>query len=113
MREIAIVGAGELGGTIAHMLARHAAADVVRLIDDSGRVAEGKALDILQSSPIEQFCANGVTGTIVTLSGCMGGFSREEEDPSYREAALFREGLERGFGPRAQMLDHLGRSQRP
>jgi hypothetical protein len=26
---------------------------------------------------IEQFCANGVTGTIVTLSGCMGGFSRE------------------------------------
>ena len=34
----------------------------VRLIDPEGRVAEGKALDILQSSPVEQFNTR-VTGT--------------------------------------------------
>src|SRR4051812_32263814 len=49
MREVAIVGAGELGGMIAHLLAREEVAPVVRLIDDRGRVAEGKALDITQS----------------------------------------------------------------
>jgi malate dehydrogenase len=55
MREVAIVGAGELGGLTAHVLARRHAADVVRLVDDSGRVAEGKALDITQAAPVERF----------------------------------------------------------
>lgn len=55
MREVAIVGAGELGGLVAHALARRNAADLVRLIDDSGRVAEGKALDISQAAPVEGF----------------------------------------------------------
>jgi malate dehydrogenase len=55
MREVVIVGAGELGGLVAHSLARKNAADVVRLIDDSGRVAEGKALDISQAAPVEGF----------------------------------------------------------
>jgi malate dehydrogenase len=55
MREVAIVGAGELGGLVAHSLARKNAADVVRLIDDSGRIAEGKALDISQAAPVEGF----------------------------------------------------------
>ena len=55
MREVAIVGAGELGGLVAHALARRNAAGLVRLIDDSGRVAEGKALDISQAAPVEGF----------------------------------------------------------
>src|SRR6188768_691982 len=62
---------------------------------------------------IEQFCANGVTGTMVTFRGCMGGFTLEGRRPSYSEAALRREGLERGFGPCAEMLDHFGRRNRP
>jgi malate dehydrogenase len=55
MREVAIVGAGELGGLVAYALARQHTAAIVRLIDDNGRVAEGKALDINQASPVEGF----------------------------------------------------------
>ena len=62
MREVAIVGAGELGGLVAHALARRNSAGLVRLIDDSGRVAEGKALDISQAAPVEGF-ATAVAGS--------------------------------------------------
>jgi malate dehydrogenase len=55
MQEVAIVGAGELGGALAHVLARRNAARGIRLIDDNGRVAEGKALDIAQAAPVERF----------------------------------------------------------
>ena len=55
MHEVAIVGAGELGGALAHVLARRDAARALRLIDDTGRVAEGKALDIAQAAPVEGF----------------------------------------------------------
>jgi len=70
MREVAIVGAGELGGAVAHVLARR---DVVRslvLFDESGRVASGKALDIAQAAPVEGF-ATQLAGTtdIAALAG--------------------------------------------
>ena len=55
MSTVAIIGAGALGGALAHALARRSRVNEVRLIDPAGRVAEGKALDILQSSPVEQF----------------------------------------------------------
>ncbi len=55
MPDVAIIGAGELGGLLAHVLARRDAAGEIRLIDESGRVAAGKALDIAQAAPIEQF----------------------------------------------------------
>jgi malate dehydrogenase len=55
MREVAIVGAGELGGLTAHALARRHTAEVVRLVDDVGRIAEGKALDISQAASVEGF----------------------------------------------------------
>jgi len=55
MSDVAIIGAGELGGALAYLLARHGAASSVRLIDEVGRVAEGKALDIAQAAPIEGF----------------------------------------------------------
>jgi malate dehydrogenase len=55
MGEVAIVGAGELGGLVTHALARRNAARVIRLIDDNGGVAEGKALDISQAAPVEGF----------------------------------------------------------
>jgi malate dehydrogenase len=54
---IAVIGAGPLGGALAHKLAGRSRVADVRLIDPEARVAEGKALDILQSSPIEQFSA--------------------------------------------------------
>jgi malate dehydrogenase len=52
---IAVIGAGPLGGALAHKLAQRSRVTEVRLIDPEGRIADGKALDILQSSPIEPF----------------------------------------------------------
>jgi malate dehydrogenase len=52
---IAIVGAGPLGGSVAHKLALRNRVDEVRLIDAAADVARGKALDMLQSAPIELF----------------------------------------------------------
>jgi malate dehydrogenase len=62
MHDVAIIGAGELGGLLAHVLARRDATAQIRLIDEMGRVAAGKALDITQSAPIEQF-ATRVSGS--------------------------------------------------
>jgi malate dehydrogenase len=55
MSFIAIIGAGPAGGAIAHKIAARDRIREVRLIDDERGVAEGKALDILQSAPIEGF----------------------------------------------------------
>jgi malate dehydrogenase len=62
MREVAIIGAGELGGAMAHVLARRNFVRSIALIDESGRVAAGKALDIAQAAPIEGF-ATQLTGS--------------------------------------------------
>ena len=62
MHSVAIVGAGELGGTIAHALARRDAVGAITLVDETGRVAAGKALDIAQAAPVEGF-ATELTGT--------------------------------------------------
>jgi malate dehydrogenase len=53
VHHIAIIGAGELGGLVAQVLARRNAAGDIRLIDATGRIAEGKALDLTQAAPIE------------------------------------------------------------
>jgi malate dehydrogenase len=55
MDEVVIIGAGELGGALAHALARRDIARAIRLVDETGRVAAGKALDIAQAAPIERF----------------------------------------------------------
>src|SRR5690242_6902746 len=55
MFDIAILGAGDLGGELAHQVARRDLARTVRLIDDPASVAAGKALDITQAAPVEGF----------------------------------------------------------
>jgi malate dehydrogenase len=57
MRDVAIIGAGELGGSLAHVLARRDVVGSIRLVDSAAASASGKALDIMQASPIEQFAA--------------------------------------------------------
>jgi malate dehydrogenase len=52
---IAIIGAGAIGGALAHKLAGRDRVREVRLIDATGSVARGKALDIRQSGPVEGF----------------------------------------------------------
>ena len=55
MSMVAIIGAGPLGGALAQALAERDRLSEVRLIDPEGRVADGKALDLQQSAPVEQF----------------------------------------------------------
>jgi malate dehydrogenase len=55
MAVAAVLGAGPLGGAIAHKLAERAVFREIRLIDESDSVAAGKALDIRQSGPIGRF----------------------------------------------------------
>jgi len=49
---VAIVGAGPLATALASTLAARGRVRHVRLIDDSGTVAAGKALDVRQSTPV-------------------------------------------------------------
>ena len=53
--DVAIIGAGPIGASIAHTLARRARVRDVRLIDAASTVAAGKALDIKQSGPVEGY----------------------------------------------------------
>jgi len=59
--KIALVGAGQIGGTLAHLVGLKQLGDVV-LFDIMEGVPQGKALDLVQSSPVEGFDAK-FTGT--------------------------------------------------
>jgi malate dehydrogenase len=53
MSKIALIGGGNIGGTLAHLIGlKHLASEVVIFDIDEG-VAKGKALDIAQSSAVE------------------------------------------------------------
>ena len=69
MARVAIVGAGELGGALAHKLAARDRVGSVCLIDASRGVAAGKALDIRQSGPIERFGTGVTAGAIDAVVG--------------------------------------------
>jgi malate dehydrogenase len=60
-KKIALIGAGNIGGTMAHLCALKGLGDVV-LYDVVDGLPQGKALDLLQSAPIENFDAE-ITGT--------------------------------------------------
>ena len=53
-KKITLIGAGQIGGTLAHLIALKELADVV-LFDVAEGIAKGKALDIAQSSPVNGF----------------------------------------------------------
>ena len=55
--KIALIGAGQIGGTLAHLAAIKELGDVV-LFDIAEGVPQGKALDIAQSGPAEGFDAS-------------------------------------------------------
>jgi len=65
MSFVAIIGAGSLGGTITQTLAIRDRIREIRLIDAEERVAQGKALDIRQSAPVEGF------STMVSAAGAI------------------------------------------
>jgi malate dehydrogenase len=70
MSLIAILGAGALGGTLAHRLASRGRVAEVRLIDPQPGVAQGKALDIQQSGAVEGFAVRVTSaGEIAAAAG--------------------------------------------
>ena len=60
-KKIALIGAGMIGGTLAHLCALKGLGDVV-LFDVVEGLPQGKALDLLESAPIEGFDAS-IIGT--------------------------------------------------
>ena len=60
-KKISLIGAGQIGGTLAHLIALKELADVV-LFDVAEGMAKGKALDIAQSSSVDGFNVN-ILGT--------------------------------------------------
>tara|TARA_B100000780_G_scaffold258899_1_gene209525 strand:+ start:376 stop:1332 length:957 start_codon:yes stop_codon:yes gene_type:complete len=53
-KKISLIGAGQIGGTLAHLIALKELANVV-LFDVAEGIAKGKALDIAQSSSVDGF----------------------------------------------------------
>ena len=83
-KKITLIGAGQIGGTLAHLIAIKELADVV-LFDVAEGIAKGKALDIAQSSPVEGFD--------VTLSG-----TNKYEDTKDSDVIIITAGVPRKPG---------------
>ena len=56
-KKISLIGAGQIGGTLAHLISIKELADVV-LFDVAEGIAKGKALDIAQSTAVDGFNVN-------------------------------------------------------
>src|SRR3546814_16942369 len=53
-KKIALIGAGMIGGTLAHLAAVREMGDIV-LFDIAEGIPEGKALDLAQAGPVEGY----------------------------------------------------------
>jgi malate dehydrogenase len=60
-KKIALIGGGQIGGTLAHLMAQRELGDIV-LFDIMEDLPQGKMLDIIEASPIEGFDAR-LTGS--------------------------------------------------
>ena len=60
-KKISLIGAGQIGGTLAHLIALKELGDIV-LFDVAEGIAKGKALDIAQSSSVDGFSVD-IKGT--------------------------------------------------
>src|ERR1700712_3505473 len=87
--KIALIGAGNIGGTLAHLIGLKDLGDVV-MFDVFAGVASGKALDLMQSSPVDGFDSEmvgtsdyaGIAGSdvVIVTAGFprMPGMSRDD-----------------------------------
>ena len=55
MKKISLIGAGQIGGTLAHLIGLKELANEVVLFDIASGIAKGKSLDIAQSSSVDGF----------------------------------------------------------
>ncbi|MEH6476135.1 MAG: malate dehydrogenase [Sneathiella sp.] len=60
-KKIALIGGGNIGGTLAHLAGIKELGDIV-IVDLNEGLAQGKALDIASSSPVDRFNSN-ISGT--------------------------------------------------
>jgi len=63
MTKVTVVGAGNVGATCADVLAYREIAEQIVLVDIKEGIAEGKALDIWQKAPINQYDSRTVGST--------------------------------------------------
>ena len=57
-KKISLIGAGQIGGTLAHLIGLKELANEVVVFDIASGIAKGKALDIAQSSSVDGFNVN-------------------------------------------------------
>ena len=105
MREVAIIGAGDLGGAVTQALARSNLVHSVRLIDEAARAAAGKALDIAESAPVEGFSTQVSGGADVSMAA--GASQRELVERGVRELKFARTRL---FGSAPESLAGAARA---
>jgi malate dehydrogenase len=117
MNKITVVGAGNVGATVANVLAHKDLAREIILLDVKEGVAEGKALDIWQTSSINNFNTRvkGVTndylktkgsGVIVITSGVPRKPGMSRDDLIKTNATIVKEVVERSirYSPDAIIL---------
>jgi malate dehydrogenase len=107
MGRVAIVGGGESGGLLAHVLARRHVASDICLIDENEKAAMGKALDLAQAAPIDGFAA-AITGSadLALVAGAAAiavtePFAAREREPDAAASLLKRL---RDFAPTAPLI---------
>jgi len=103
---VAILGAGELGASIARALASRGRVAEVRLVDEAAGVAAGKALDIQQAAPIERSSTRVIAaGDLTAAVGAAAVFLADSVSLSAKQAPAAaatsppRSSSERGWGP--------------
>lgn len=108
MKKITVIGAGNVGATCANMIAHKDLAREVVLVDIKEGVAEGKALDIWQTSSINNFNSRvtGVTndylktkgsGVIVITSGLPRKPGMSRDDLIKTNASIVKEVTEKAI----------------
>lgn len=85
---VAILGAGPLGGALTYALASRNRFDEVRLVDPSGTLAQGKALDVHQAGPPDGWSTR-VSGS-ADIGATRGAWALVLADPSSDVTDLLR-----------------------
>jgi malate dehydrogenase len=108
--KIAILGAGELGATLARRIAEREGAREVVLVDANEGRAKGKALDLLQSGPVEGYDTQiaGASDLPEGMDAAVVADPPELEGRGTRDAVSWLEGLAKRLakGPFLVAGDH-------
>lgn len=89
MTTTVILGAGDLGGATAQQLAAADAVSTIVLVDEAGTIAQGKALDIRQASPVDRYTTKiiGSNSLDVVMSATMIVLADDVKSGEWRDDA--------------------------